>query len=91
VGQLFLSPDAVYLQEGRGFRECHEKITSVLFIVGVSGFLTGGAAGDSFLKYYGLKKAGDYRNAWTWILWLFIADGWYFFQQYDHGGLSHWR
>jgi sugar phosphate permease len=47
----------VYLQEGRGFSEnSTKKITSVLFIVGISGFLAGGAAGDWFLKRKGLKK-----------------------------------
>ena len=55
---FFIAWMPVYLQEGRGFSENSMKeITSVLFIVGVSGFLTGGAAGDRFLKHKGLKKA----------------------------------
>jgi len=55
---FFIAWMPVYLQEGRGFSEnSMKKITSILFIVGVSGFITGGAAGDSFLTYYGLKKS----------------------------------
>jgi ACS family glucarate transporter-like MFS transporter len=55
---FFIAWMPVYLQEGRGFSENSMKeITSVLFIVGISGFLAGGAAGDWFLKYKGLKKA----------------------------------
>jgi ACS family glucarate transporter-like MFS transporter len=54
---FFIAWMPVYLQEGRGFSENAMKgITSVLFIVGISGFLTGGAAGDWFLKRKGLKK-----------------------------------
>lgn len=46
----------VYLQEGRGFSENSMKqIVSVLFIAGIVGFLAGGAAGDWFLKWKGLK------------------------------------
>jgi MFS transporter, ACS family, glucarate transporter len=55
---FFIAWMPVYLQEGRGFSEnSMKKITSILFIVGVSGFLAGGAAGDRFLKRIGLKKA----------------------------------
>jgi len=47
----------VYLQEGRGYSEDSMKnIMFLLFIVGISGFLVGGAFGDWFLKLYGLKK-----------------------------------
>jgi MFS transporter, ACS family, glucarate transporter len=54
---FFIAWMPVYLQEGRGFSEnSTKKITSVLFIVGISGFLAGGAAGDRFLKRKGLKK-----------------------------------
>jgi MFS transporter, ACS family, glucarate transporter len=54
---FFIAWMPVYLQEGRGFSENSMKeITSVLFIVGVSGFLAGGAAGDWFLKRKGLKN-----------------------------------
>jgi sugar phosphate permease len=54
---FFIAWMPVYLQEGRGFSEnSAKKITSVLFIVGISGFLAGGAAGDWFLKRKGLKK-----------------------------------
>jgi MFS transporter, ACS family, glucarate transporter len=54
---FFIAWMPVYLQEGRGFSENSMKeITSVLFLVGVSGFLAGGAAGDWFLKHKGLKK-----------------------------------
>ena len=54
---FFIAWMPVYLQEGRGFSEnSTKKITSVLFIVGISGFLAGGAAGDWFLKRKGLKK-----------------------------------
>ncbi len=53
---FFIAWMPVYLQEGRGFSEHSMKeITSVLFIVGISGFLAGGAAGDWFLKRKGLK------------------------------------
>jgi MFS transporter, ACS family, glucarate transporter len=53
---FFVAWMPVYLQEGRGFSEHSMKvITSVLFIVGISGFLAGGAAGDWFLKRRGLK------------------------------------
>jgi sugar phosphate permease len=54
---FFVAWMPVYLQEGRGFSENAMKtITSVLFIAGIAGFLTGGAAGDIFLKRNGLKK-----------------------------------
>jgi MFS transporter, ACS family, glucarate transporter len=54
---FFIAWMPVYLQEGRGFSENSMKeITSILFLVGVSGFLAGGAAGDWFLKRKGLKK-----------------------------------
>ena len=54
---FFIAWMPIYLQEGRGFSENSMKaITSVLFIVGISGFLAGGAAGDWFLKRIGLKK-----------------------------------
>lgn len=53
---FFVAWMPVYLQEGRGFSEQSMKmITSALFIVGISGFLAGGAAGDRFLKLKGLK------------------------------------
>jgi len=54
---FFIAWMPVYLQEGRGFSEnAMKEITSFLFLVGVSGFLAGGAAGDWFLKRKGLKK-----------------------------------
>jgi sugar phosphate permease len=54
---FFIAWMPVYLQEGRGFSENSMKqITSILFLVGVSGFLAGGAGGDWFLKQFGLKK-----------------------------------
>jgi MFS transporter, ACS family, glucarate transporter len=54
---FFVAWMPVYLQEGRGFSEdSMKKITSLLFVVGIIGFLTGGAAGDWFLKRMGLKK-----------------------------------
>lgn len=54
---FFIAWMPVYLQEGRGFSESSMKeITSVLFMVGISGFLAGGAAGDWLLKRKGLKK-----------------------------------
>ena len=53
---FFVAWMPVYLQEGCGFSEnAMKKITSVLFIAGISGFLVGGAAGDWFLKKTGLK------------------------------------
>jgi MFS transporter, ACS family, glucarate transporter len=53
---FFVAWMPVYLQEGRGFSEnAMKKITSALFIVGISGFLAGGAAGDWFLIRVGLK------------------------------------
>ncbi|HTH82245.1 MAG TPA: MFS transporter [Mucilaginibacter sp.] len=53
---FFIAWMPVYLQEGRGFSEnAMKQITSTLFIVGIAGFLTGGAAGDRFLKRRGLK------------------------------------
>ena len=46
----------VYLQEGRQFSENEMKIiTSVLFIVGIIGFIIGGFAGDMSVKKLGLK------------------------------------
>ena len=54
---FFVAWMPVYLQEGRGFSEnAMKKITSLLFVVGIVGFLTGGAASDWFLKHRGLKK-----------------------------------
>ena len=54
---FFVAWMPVYLQEGRGFSENSMKnITLLLFVVGISGFLVGGACGDWFLKLYGLKK-----------------------------------
>lgn len=54
---FFIAWMPVYLQEGRGFSESSMKeITSILFMVGISGFLAGGAAGDWLLKRKGLKK-----------------------------------
>jgi sugar phosphate permease len=53
---FFIAWMPVYLQEGRGFSEnAMKQITSVLFMVGITGFLAGGAAGDWFLKHRGLK------------------------------------
>jgi len=53
---FFIAWMPVYLQEGRGFSENGMKqVTSLLFVVGISGFLAGGAAGDWLLKYKGLK------------------------------------
>ncbi|MDB5117506.1 MAG: transporter [Mucilaginibacter sp.] len=53
---FFIAWMPVYLQEGRGFSEnAMKQITSTLFIVGIGGFLAGGAAGDWFLKHKGLK------------------------------------
>lgn len=55
---FFVAWMPIYLQEGRGFSEHSMKvITSVLFIAGIIGFLTGGAAGDWFLRNHGLKYA----------------------------------
>jgi len=46
----------VYLQEGRQFSENEMKvITSILFIVGIIGFIVGGFAGDLSVKKLGLK------------------------------------
>ncbi len=54
---FFIAWMPVYLQEGRGFSENAMKgITSTLFIMGIAGFLVGGAAGDWFLLEKGLKK-----------------------------------
>jgi sugar phosphate permease len=54
---FFVAWMPVYLQEGRRMSENSMKlITSLLFIVGIIGFLAGGAAGDWFLKHKGLKK-----------------------------------
>lgn len=53
---FFIAWMPVFLQEGRGFSEnSMKKITSVLFVVGIAGFLCGGAASDRFLKTIGLK------------------------------------
>jgi MFS transporter, ACS family, glucarate transporter len=53
---FFVAWMPVYLQEGRGFSENSMKaITAVLFIAGIIGFITGGFAGDWFLKWSGLK------------------------------------
>ena len=54
---FFVAWMPVYLQEGRGISEnSMKRITSLLFIVGIIGFLAGGAAGDWFLKRNGLTK-----------------------------------
>ena len=54
---FFVAWMPVYLQEGRGFSENSMKnITLLLFVVGIIGFLVGGACGDWFLKLFGLKK-----------------------------------
>jgi sugar phosphate permease len=54
---FFVAWMPVYLQEGRGFSEnSMKKITALLFVVGIIGFLAGGAAGDLFLKRMGLRK-----------------------------------
>jgi MFS transporter, ACS family, glucarate transporter len=54
---FFIAWMPVYLQEGRGFSEnAMKQVTSLVFIVGICGFLAGGAAGDLFLKRKGLKK-----------------------------------
>jgi len=53
---FFIAWMPVYLQEGRGFTENGMKqVTSLLFVVGIGGFLAGGAAGDYLLKRAGLK------------------------------------
>lgn len=53
---FFIAWMPVYLQEGRGFSEnAMKQITSALFIVGISGFIAGGAGGDWLLKHRGLK------------------------------------
>jgi len=53
---FFIAWMPVYLQEGRHFTENGMKqVTSLLFAVGITGFLAGGAAGDWFLKHKGLK------------------------------------
>ena len=53
---FFIAWMPVYLQEGRGFTENGmEKVTSLLFVVGIGGFLAGGTAGDWLLKRKGLK------------------------------------
>lgn len=55
---FFIAWMPVYLQEGRGFSEqAMKRIVSILFIAGIAGFLAGGAAGDRFLKLWGLKKS----------------------------------
>ena len=47
---FFIAWMPVYLQEGRGFSENAMKgITSTVFIMGIAGFLVGGAVGDWFL------------------------------------------
>lgn len=54
---FFIAWMPVYLQEGRRFSESSMKaITSSLFIVGICGFLVGGATGDRLLRIKGLKK-----------------------------------
>ncbi len=54
---FFVAWMPVYLQEGRGFSENSMKtITSLVFIVGIGGFLAGGLAGDWLLIIKGLKK-----------------------------------
>lgn len=54
---FFIAWMPLYLQEGRGFSEnAMKQITSALFIVGIFGFIAGGAAGDWLLKRKGLKK-----------------------------------
>ena len=84
---FFIAWMPVYLQEGRGFSEnSMKKITSLLFVVGIIGFLTGGAAGDWFLKYRGLKKG----RRITGMLGLgacgicMFSDG-HFFKRFPHG------
>ncbi len=53
---FFIAWMPVYLQEGRGFTENGmKKVTSLLFVVGIGGFLAGGVAGDWLLKRTGLK------------------------------------
>jgi len=53
---FFIAWMPVYLQEGRGFTENGMKqVTSLLFVVGIGGFLAGGGAGDWLLKSTGLK------------------------------------
>ncbi|MDB4926327.1 MFS transporter [Mucilaginibacter sp.] len=53
---FFIAWMPVYLQEGRGLTENGMKqVTSLLFIMGIAGFLAGGAAGDWLLKLKGLK------------------------------------
>jgi ACS family glucarate transporter-like MFS transporter len=55
---FFIAWMPVYLQEGRGFSEHSMKeITSIVFMVGICGYLVGGAAGDWLLERKGLKKA----------------------------------
>jgi sugar phosphate permease len=53
---FFIAWMPIYLQEGRGFTENSMKqVTSLLFAIGIGGFLTGGATGDWLLKHKGLK------------------------------------
>jgi len=53
---FFIAWMPVYLQEGRHFSENEMKsIVFTLFIVGISGFLIGGFAGDLFVKRRGLR------------------------------------
>ena len=53
---FFIAWMPVYLEEGRHFSENSMKqLTSLLFLVGIGGFLAGGTAGDLLLKYKGLK------------------------------------
>lgn len=53
---FFIAWMPVFLQEGRGYSEnSMKKIVSLLFVVGIAGFLTGGAVSDWFLKSKGLK------------------------------------
>jgi predicted MFS family arabinose efflux permease len=54
---FFIAWMPVYLQEGRGFSENAMKvIASSLFVIGISGFLLGGASGDWLVTTKGLKK-----------------------------------
>jgi MFS transporter, ACS family, glucarate transporter len=53
---FFVAWMPVYLQEGRHFSENEMKIiTTILFVVGIAGFLLGGYVGDKIAKARGLK------------------------------------
>lgn len=53
---FFVAWMPVYLQEGRHFSENGMKtITSIVFFVGISGYVAGGFAGDLSLKKMGLR------------------------------------